>query len=127
VGLLPLPRIAAGRRQPVHHRDGVQQPGAGRVPRAVHQLQLGQRGFAGQPQPELPGELLVAGRPGQPDDGVGVGEGAYQDLRVGVDHLDHHPGRAQRRTLRRLRGRVDRVGAQQIPRGGGEQPGRKPR
>ena len=70
MGLRPLPRVAAGRDQPVHHRHRVEQAGAGRVPGAVHQLELGQGRLAGQPQAELAGEGLVTGRTGQPDQRV---------------------------------------------------------
>ena len=41
MGLLGVPGAAARRAQPVHHRDDVEQPGAGRVPGAGHGLQLG--------------------------------------------------------------------------------------
>ena len=129
MGLLALPRVAAGRDQPVHHGDHVEQPGAGRVPRAVQQLQLGQAGLAGQPQAELAGELLVAGRAGQPDDRAVLAR-APRAAASGSAAVDGRPGTPAARSASAC---VDssapaqhRVGAHQVPGRRREQPGRQP-
>jgi hypothetical protein len=94
VGLLLLPQVAAGRHQTVHDRDRVEHPGAGRIPRAVHQLQFGERRFAGQPQSEPAREVLVTARAGQPHDAFVGAERAYQSFGVRVHDRDGHSGGA---------------------------------
>ena len=68
VRLLRVPRAATGAAQPVHHRDRVEQPSAGHVPRADEHLDL--RGF--RERGELTGQGVaqagVAVRGPQPDD-----------------------------------------------------------
>ena len=73
VGLLGVPRAAAGRAQPVHHRDDVEQPRARRVVRAVHQLDRARRRrpSAGRPRAPArrrrrePDDALAGERPGR--------------------------------------------------------------
>jgi hypothetical protein len=122
VGLRALPRIAAGRRQPVHHGHRVQQPRARRIPRPVQQLHFRQARLAGQPQTQLPGQLRIALRPGEPHRVTP----RQQVVHRPVGHCHDNARRAQGPALRALRGREHGGTPDQVPRLRGEQPGRQP-
>ncbi len=131
VGLFGVPRTTTGRPQPVHHRDDVEQPGTGRVPRPVDDLEL--RGGAALSRDEIsdcPGEAGVPVRPGEPyGDTVVAGtvaECAGPGAVVGAgDRVHRDPGGADRARLVGVGiGGMDGTCAQGIPGRPGQDTGR---
>ena len=113
--------------QPVGDRDRVEQACAGRIPGAIHQLQLGQAGLAGQPQARARGPGCSS--PAGPASQTTTGSAVEQDRRGRVPPRlsTLAPGRAQRRRLLAVRAGEHRMRPHHVPRGGGQQPGRQPR
>jgi hypothetical protein len=91
----PQPRVTARRDQPVHDGHDVEQPRTGRVPRPVHELQLGQTRPRGQSQPHLAGERLIAAGAGQPHHRAVSGDRVEQRRRIGRPDRDHGAGDPQ--------------------------------
>ena len=127
VRLRPLPRVATRRGQSIQHGHRVEQSGTRRIPRAVHQLHLGQPRLPGQPQTQLPGQRLVTRRTGQPHHGAVRRHRVQQRLRRrAVHHSDLGARLAHGRGQLAVRAGQHRVLAYDVPGRGRQQAGGQP-